>query len=178
MLIKCRALEAENERQIELYNQEVSKNETLEQEKGGLQRDMGRLTEMLQQRTNELQQLEGQRQGQGNPMTAAGNLISGFFKNPLKPSSGTVNIPSGARSYGMRDDNDDPNEPFQETFEHVGDQAGAMQSRQLNVAPSTPPPVFQCPICLKRFTDLRKLEYHASNCGVDNATNSDPFVFP
>ncbi len=44
------------------------------------------------------------------------------------------------------------------------------------------PAVYQCPICLKRWTsndgNLRKLEIHASNCGVDNALNTDPFVFP
>ncbi|OXA62648.1 hypothetical protein Fcan01_02708 [Folsomia candida] len=152
MRIKLAALEAETERQAH--------------EKSTLLQELQGVTEMLQVRTTELREIREQthQQAGGNSsMTGsiAGNLfggIGGLFKKPSKPTNAT-----GARFYGMRDANDDPNEPFHDV--------GAQATHAIS-------PGNQCPICLKRFDNLQKLEYHASNCGVESAMNTDPFVFP
>jgi len=167
MRVMLATLEAENQQYGTLVR-------SLTEEKDVMKMDLDRVSEMLNQRTTELRNLQEQKRhntapGAGSVGSLSQSLIGGLMR-PFK-------------SYGLRDESDDPNEPFHEPepFEHVGatgtTNTSQSQQQQTN-APSVEQKQFQCPICLKRFDKLDKITYHAANCGIDSATNTDPFVFP
>jgi len=165
--IQLAALRAEMEQQANFLNGAQEENKSLLEEKIKLQRDVNLVTEMLESRTKELRN-HIQASSSASPMSVShiGSSISSFPGQIVGLMKRGV-----SKSYGIRDENDDPNESFgQASFEHV-------------TAPTAPAPVpaprvqqqeeNKCPICLRRFDTVRKLEYHASNCGM-----GDPFVFP
>jgi len=59
-------------------------------------------------------------------------------------------------------------------------------SSQSSEGASSTPPVIQqqplglqpCPLCGKQFATQNALAHHASNCGIDHATRTNPFIYP
>lgn len=59
-------------------------------------------------------------------------------------------------------------------------------SSQSSEGASSAPPVIQeqpqglqpCPLCNKKFATHNALAHHASNCGIDHATRTNPFIYP